>query len=234
MQSPRVVRGEYTCPATTLTSPCSWLGVPHRRAYSCSGSLQFCPLEHCSRPTKFCGVQCWHIRCMLADQTPSRKQSCRCVRQSCALAGRLAARLCRECGASAAYGHMWPACAVRIIRAGRLQELAVELVRLQLAEPDWNEAWGPYWRSLPPEGALGGKEAFDLSVIHELQDDAMARPCTWPGNSPCCAGPACQQREAPMPNMCAADHRHVSPPCRRWRMQICEASPCSASAPSIC
>lgn len=57
----------------------------------------------------------------------------------------------------------------------------MELVRLQLADPDWNEAWGPYWRSLPPEGALGGKEAFDLSVVNELQDDTMACSCTWPG-----------------------------------------------------
>ena len=52
----------------------------------------------------------------------------------------------------------------------------MELVRLQLADPNWSEAWGPYWRSLPPEGALGGKEAFDLSIVDELQDDTMACP----------------------------------------------------------
>ena len=65
----------------------------------------------------------------------------------------------------------------------------MELVRLQLADPGWHEAWGPYWRSLPPEGALGGKEAFDLSVVDELQDDTMACPRTRPGVPPDYVGP---------------------------------------------
>ena len=69
----------------------------------------------------------------------------------------------------------------------------MELVRLQLADPGRHEAWGPYWRSLPAEGALGGKEAFDLSHVDELQDDTMACPPTWPGYSPDYVGPVLKQ-----------------------------------------
>jgi hypothetical protein len=57
------------------------------------------------------------------------------------------------------------------------QELALELVRLELAEPERHAEWGPYWRSLPPEGSLHGKEAWDLTTIEELQDNTLARAC---------------------------------------------------------
>jgi len=50
-------------------------------------------------------------------------------------------------------------------------------VRLELAEPERHAEWGPYWRSLPPEGSLHGKEAWDLTTIEELQDNTLARAC---------------------------------------------------------
>ncbi len=67
------------------------------------------------------------------------------------------------------------ACARGGADAARAQELALELVRLELAEPERHAEWGPYWASLPPEGALHGKEAWDLATIDELQDDTLAR-----------------------------------------------------------
>jgi len=67
------------------------------------------------------------------------------------------------------------ACALGAANAARAQELALELVRLELAEPERHAAWGPYWASLPPAGALHGKEAWDLATVEELQDDTLAR-----------------------------------------------------------
>ena len=90
----------------------------------------------------------------------------------------------------------------------------MELVRLQLAEPGWYEAWSPYWRSLPPQGALGGKEAFDLSVVNELQDATMARPCTQPEGSATMRCPLHESSERQtVSNMCATNRLHVPQHC---------------------
>ena len=48
---------------------------------------------------------------------------------------------------------------------------------MELSDPERHAEWGPYWRSLPPEGAIYGKENWDLSTVDELQDDFLARPC---------------------------------------------------------
>ena len=151
------------------------------------------------------GTPCALLGCKIPFSMPS----CRRVHKELDARARLLPRLRQECGA----------CAVSCAHAGRvagmcsayrqgpcLQELAVELVRLQLTDPDWNEAWGPYWRSLPPEGALGGKEAFDLSVLDELQDDTMASYSTTRGSSRLFWPHVEAVRSKVCPRMCAAKH----------------------------
>ena len=52
------------------------------------------------------------------------------------------------------------------------------LLQQQHKDPKWNASLAPYWRSLPPLGALYTKEAFTDEHLALLQDEQLVRSNT--------------------------------------------------------
>lgn len=49
------------------------------------------------------------------------------------------------------------------------------LLQQQVKDPEWNRTLGPYWRSLPPHGAIYTKENFAEDHLRLLQDPQLVR-----------------------------------------------------------
>ncbi len=49
------------------------------------------------------------------------------------------------------------------------------LLQQQVKDPVWNRTLGPYWRSLPPHGAIYTKEIFAEDHLRLLQDPQLVR-----------------------------------------------------------